>query len=108
MGEKNLKTKEDISTESTHTSALEVRSETRRRLLKAGAFGLPFMMIVPARPLFAQSIGSVEALEYGEYIEGAQDDILGEPSDSVVNPFNQDSGQGGYIRSRDPRSLFDR
>lgn len=104
MGEKNLDVKGDISTDSPHTSAPEVRSETRRRLLKAGAFGLPFMMVVPARPLFAQSIGSTEALEYGEYIEGGQDQ---DPSESVANPFNQDSGQGGYIRSRDPRSLFD-
>lgn len=107
MGETNLNVKEDISTDSPHSSAPEVRSETRRRLLKAGAFGLPFMMVVPARPLFAQSIGSTEALEYGEYIEGGQDDVLGEPSDSVANPFSQDSGQGGYVRSRDPRSLFD-
>lgn len=104
MGENDLKINEEIATESCHSSALEVRSETRRRLLKAGAFGLPFMMVVSARPLFAQSIGSTEALEYGEYIEGGQDE---DPSDSVANPFNQDSGQGGFIRSRDPRSLFD-
>jgi hypothetical protein len=58
----------DTKQEETATAAVEVRSETRRRLLKAGVLSVPVIMTVYSRPVFAQ-IGSVDDLVYGEYGE---------------------------------------
>jgi len=54
----------------------EVRSEARRRLIKAGLMSVPVMMTVQSRPLFAQSPGSTEALSYGGYDSVSQSDTI--------------------------------
>ncbi len=91
-------------------SPREIRCEARRRLIKAGLMSVPVMMTVQSRPLFAQSIGSTEALSYGGYDSLSQtDSIMPRTSEETYvdpygnEPFPPPSDDFTFNRSRDPR-----
>ncbi|WP_429885924.1 hypothetical protein [Geoalkalibacter halelectricus] len=75
----------------------ELRSETRRRLLKAGALSVPVMLTVYSRPLFAQTNGSVDALAYGGYAEDGG--LIEDHKESTTDPF-ETRWDGGTSRTK--------
>lgn len=95
-------------TESSPESYREIRSQARRRLMKAGLISVPVIMTVHSRPLFAQTIGSTEALSYGGYTgensEGSTSETTAEPN--IFDPYTGDElfDDLTFTRKRDPRS----
>ncbi|MDO3379682.1 hypothetical protein [Geoalkalibacter halelectricus] len=86
----------------------ELRSETRRRLLKAGALSVPVMLTVYSRPLFAQTNGSVDALAYGGYVEdgGSIEGQNESTVDPFANPIDGGSSRTKTYASEKPASPF--
>ncbi len=95
--------KQDLSP----NSHREVRSEARRKLMKAGLMSVPVIMTVHSRPLFAQTIGSTEALSYGGHdTQNLEEPIADSPAQQ--NIFNSDNSNElfedlTFTRKRDPR-----
>ncbi len=101
-------TEKNEKTESSPDSHREIRSQARRKLMKAGLISVPVIMTVHSRPLFAQSIGSTEALSYGGYDEVNSGESSSEtPAES--NIYDPHTGEElfddlTFTRKRDPRS----
>lgn len=95
-------------TESSPESYREIRSQARRKLMKAGLISVPVIMTVHSRPLFAQSIGSTEALSYGGYDGANSGEATSEtPAEpNIYDPHTEDElfDDLTFTRKRDPRS----
>lgn len=123
MKDKKTDIQHEDTSQETQSSPHEVRTEARRRLIKAGLMSVPVIMTVHSRPLFAQTNGSVGALAYGGYEGTTQSDTVFQdqnqtPTTTVApgytdpygdNPGSSgavDSGDSTFRRSRDPRSRY--